>query len=124
MEIEIDRVTELNILLFMQLAGLPEQAVTAGMYWQGEQFQTWLTLRNGRINISQCMPLEPFDDSMLLPALRRWQPANFSGIPQRIFRLCGGLVISCCPATGSTAEIWLQMHRRQQVFLGALCKFH
>lgn len=119
---ELDRVTELNILLFIQLAGLPVRQAAAGMYWQGEKFQTWISWQNDRIHISQCMPLAPFDDSLLPLALRCWQPADFAGIPQRIFQLRGGLAMSCCPAADSTAELWLRVHRRQQAFLESLCK--
>ncbi|MGL5701170.1 MAG: type III secretion system protein SsaM [Kluyvera sp.] len=118
----LDKVTELNILLFMQLADLPARPVSAEMYWQGERFQTWLTWRGGRIHISQCMPLEPFDDTLLLLALSRWQPAYFSGIPQRIFQLRRSLAIVCCPDADSAAELWLRVHRRQQAFLESLCK--
>ncbi|ENP5941689.1 type III secretion system protein SsaM [Salmonella enterica] len=118
----LDRVTELNILLFMQLAELPIRPAAAGMYWQGERFQTWLSWQDGRIHISQCMPLDPFDDNLLLLALQRWQPADFTGIPQRIFQLRSGLAMSCCPAADSAAELWLRVHRRQQAFLESLCK--
>lgn len=119
---ELDRVTELNIRLFTQLAGLPVRPAAAGMYWQGEKFQTWISWQNGRIHISQCMPLAPFDDNLLPLALQRWQPADFAGIPQRIFQLHDNLAISCCPAAESTAELWLRVHRRQQAFLESLCK--
>ena len=118
----LDRVTELNILLFMQLAELPARPAAAGMYWQGEQFQTWLSWLDGRIQISQCMPLAPYDEHLLLLALQRWNPADFAGIPQRIFQLRGALAISCCPAVDSAAELWLRVHRRQQAFLESLCK--
>lgn len=118
----LDRVTELNILLFMQLAELPVRPAAAGMYWQGERFQTWLSWQDGRVHISQCMPLDPFDDNLLLLALQRWQPADFAGIPQRIFQLRGDLAISCCPAVDSAAEVWLRVYRRQQAFLESLCK--
>lgn len=118
----LDRVTELNIMLFMQLAELPARPATAGMYWQGEWFQTWLSWQDGRIHISQCMPLDPFDDNLLLLALQRWQPTDFTGIPQRIFQLRSGLAMSCCPAVDSAAELWLRVHSRQQAFLESLCK--
>lgn len=118
----LDRTTELNILLFMQLAGLSVRPVSAEMYWQIDMFQTWLTWRDGRIHISQCMLQDPFDDNLLLLALNRWQPAYFIGIPQRIFQLRCGLAMSCCPAVDSAAELWLRVHRRQQAFLGSLCK--
>ncbi|KML18226.1 type III secretion system protein SsaM [Leclercia adecarboxylata] len=119
---EIDRVTELNILLFTQLAELPALPNADGIYCQGERFQTWLSWQDGRIHISQCMPLAPFDDNLLLLALQRWKPAEFFGIPQRIFQLSCGLAISCCPAVDSPAELWLQVHHRQQAFLESLCK--
>lgn len=118
----LDRVTELNILLFMQLAELPAQPAAAGMYWQGERFQTWLNWHDGRIHISQCMPLAPYDDNLLLLALQRWKPADFAGIPQRIFQLRSCLAMSCCPAIDSTAELWLRVHRWQQAFLESLCQ--
>lgn len=119
---ELDRVTELNIILFMQLAELPVRPVVAGMYWQGERFQTWLNWQDGRIHISQCMPFPPYDDNLLLLALQRCKPTDFSGIPQRIFQLRSCLAMSCCPAEDSTAELWLRLHRRQQAFLESLCK--
>lgn len=118
----LDRVTELNILLFMQLAELPKRPVSAGMYWPGERFKTWLSLQDGRVHISQCMPLAPFDDNLLFLALQHWKTADFAGIPQRIFQLRSGLAMSCCPAVDSTAELWLRVHSRQQAFLESLCK--
>ncbi|MGG1905383.1 type III secretion system protein SsaM [Enterobacter ludwigii] len=118
----LDRVTELNILLFIQLAELPARPAAAGMYWQGERFQTWLSWQDGRLHISQCMPLAPYDDNLLLLALQRWKPADFAGIPQRIFQLRGSLAMSCCPAVDSAAELWLRVHRLQQAFLESLCK--
>lgn len=118
----LDRVTELNMLLFMQLAELPVRPAAAGMYWKGERFQTWLSWQDGRIHISQSMPLAPYDDNLLLLALQRWKSAEFAGIPQRIFQLRSCLAMSCCPAVDSAAELWLRVHRRQQAFLESLCK--
>ncbi|EHT97945.1 secretion system apparatus protein [Pantoea stewartii subsp. stewartii DC283] len=68
------------------------------------------------------MPLAPYDDNLLLLALQRWKPADFAGIPQRIFQLRDSLAMSCCPAVDSAAELWLRVHRRQQAFLESLCK--
>ena len=117
----LDRVTELNMRLFMQLADLPVCPVSTSMHWQKEQFQTWLNWQEGRLHLSQCLAPERFDSTCLLRALQRWQPAFFSGIPQRFFQLSRGLVISCCLIPDSTAELWLRLHQRQQSFLTSVC---
>lgn len=118
----LDRVTELNIQLFMQLVGIPGRQPTSDMYWQSEKYEIWLNYREGRLHISHCLLLEPFDNNLLTLALHLWQPAYFAGIPQRLFQLRRGLVISCSPAVGSAAQLWFRIYQCQQAFLESLCK--
>jgi|SRR5471030_570749 len=118
----LDLITERNIQLFIQLADLDSCRASADMYWCTSKYETWLNYRGGRMHISQCLPPTPYDNDRLLLALRSWQPARFSGIPQRFFQLRRGLVISATPVADSGAELWLWLHRRQQRFLETLCQ--
>ncbi|MCW2481574.1 type III secretion system protein SsaM [Candidatus Symbiopectobacterium sp. NZEC135] len=118
----LDLFIERNIQRFIQLADLAEQPPSAEMQWNDRGFQTFLTFRQGRMHISQCL-LDPWrDDALLLLALQRAHPAWFAGIPQRVFTLRQGMVISCAPMADSVAEQWLWLHRRQRTFLEKLCK--
>ncbi len=118
----LDLFIERNIQRFMQLAELEAQPLSAEMQWLDRGFQTFLTFRQGRMHISQCL-LDPWcDDTLLLLALQRAHPAWFAGIPQRIFSLRRGMVISCSPMADSVAEQWLWLHRRQRTFMERLCK--
>ncbi|WP_145558807.1 type III secretion system protein SsaM [Yersinia mollaretii] len=118
----LDLVTERNIQLFIQLAGMPTCRAATDMCWSCEKYETYLNYRDRRIHLSQCLLQGSFDNNLLLLALNRWQPCDFVGIPQRFFQLRRGLVISCAPTADSSAELWLRLHRRQQAFLELLCK--
>lgn len=118
---ELDLVTERNIELFMRLAELSEQPITPCMSWWQAQFETYLGYQNGRVYISQLFPQMPFNEVLLRQGLSKWQPAHFYGIPQRVFHLRQGMVISCSPPANSLAELWLALHRRQKAFMGGLC---
>src|SRR5471030_295799 len=115
-------VIERNIQLFIQLAGMQACRASTDMCWHTAKYETYLNYRSGRMHISQCLPQDPFDNTLLLLALHRWHPARFAGIPQRFFQLSRGLVMSCSPAEDSAAELWLWIHRRQQAFLESLWK--
>lgn len=118
----VDLLTERNIQRFIQLAELNDCPVSDAMQWRSDEYLTSLTFRDGRMHISQCLLLRWLEGELLRQALNRWQPARFAGIPQRIFHLRCGMAISCCPMAGSTAEVWLWLHRRQRHFLETLCK--
>lgn len=118
---ELDLVTERNIQLFMRLAELSARPVAAYMSWSRVQHETYLSYRNGRIHISQLFPYRPFDPQLLHQVLVDWQPAQFFGIPQRLFHLRQGMVIDCSPPANSSAELWLSLHHRQIAFLEVRC---
>lgn len=118
---DIDLMMERNLQLFMRLAGLPEINVVPLMCWRISQREIFLEHRSGRLHISYCIPAVCHDDTLLYSGLSSWHPARFAGVPQRLYRLRHGMVISCAAPVGSNAEFWLLLHQKQKGFLEALC---
>ncbi|EIP7387005.1 type III secretion system apparatus protein [Salmonella enterica] len=116
-----DLITERNIQLFIQLAGLTEQPLATNMFWRQGQYETYLNYQNGRIHLCQILQQAFLDEDLLFKALANWQPAVFQGIPQRLFLLRDGLAMSCSPPPSSSAELWLRLHHRQIKFLESQC---
>ncbi|ECF6028796.1 type III secretion system protein SsaM [Salmonella enterica subsp. salamae serovar Greenside] len=116
-----DLITERNIQLFIQLAGLAERPLATNMFWRQGQYETYLNYQNGRIHLCQILQQTFLDDDLLFKALTNWKPAVFQGIPQRLFLLRDGLAMSCSPPPSSSAELWLRLHHRQIKFLESQC---
>ncbi|HCL5255140.1 TPA: SPI-2 type III secretion system apparatus protein SsaM [Salmonella enterica] len=116
-----DLITERNIQLFIQLAGLAERPLATNMFWRQGQYETYLNYQNGRIHLCQILQQTFLDEDLLFKALTNWKPAVFQGIPQRLFLLCDGLAMSCSPPPSSSAELWLRLHHRQIKFLESQC---
>ncbi|WP_342322900.1 type III secretion system protein SsaM [Kosakonia sp. BYX6] len=116
---EWDLVTQRNIQLFIRLAGLAHHPLAADMQWRQAHYQTHLGYRHGRVSLCQLFPHSPFDKVRLLTLLSDWRPSAFYGIPQRVFQVRKGLAISCSPPPDSSAELWLQLHRRQIALMGS-----
>ncbi|ECG8588918.1 type III secretion system apparatus protein [Salmonella enterica subsp. salamae] len=116
-----DLITERNIQLFIRLSGLAERPLATNMFWQQGQYETYLNYQSGRIHLCQIFLQTFLDEELLVKALTNWQPARFTGIPQRLFLLRDGLAISCSPPPASTAELWLRLYHRQIKFLESQC---
>ncbi|MJG39377.1 SPI-2 type III secretion system apparatus protein SsaM [Salmonella enterica subsp. salamae] len=116
-----DFITERNIQLFIQLAGLAERPLATNMFWRQGQYETYLNYQNGRIHLCQILQQTFLDEDLLFKALTNWKPAVFQGIPQRLFLLRDGLAMSCSPPPSSSAELWLRLHHRQIKFLESQC---
>ncbi|EKN4941812.1 SPI-2 type III secretion system apparatus protein SsaM [Salmonella enterica] len=116
-----DLITERNIQLFIQLAGLAERPLATNMFWRQGQYETYLNYHNGRIHLCQILKQTFLDEELLFKALANWKPAAFQGIPQRLFLLRDGLAMSCSPPLSSSAELWLRLHYRQIKFLESQC---
>ncbi|ECF7065883.1 TPA: SPI-2 type III secretion system apparatus protein SsaM [Salmonella enterica] len=116
-----DLITERNIQLFIQLAGLAERPLAKNMFWRQGQYETYLNYQNGRIHLCQILQQTFLDEDLLFKALTNWKPAVFQGIPQRLFLLRDGLAMSCSPPPSSSAELWLRLHHRQIKFLESQC---
>ncbi|HAE2267534.1 TPA_asm: SPI-2 type III secretion system apparatus protein SsaM [Salmonella enterica subsp. salamae serovar 60:g,m,t:z6] len=116
-----DLITERNIQLFIQLAGLTERPLATNMFWRQGQYETYLNYQNGRIHLCQILQQTFLDEDLLFKALTNWKPAMFQGIPQRLFLLRDGLAMSCSPPPSSSAELWLRLHHRQIKFLESQC---
>lgn len=116
-----DLITERNIQLFIQLAGLTERPLATNMLWRQGQYETYLNYQNGRIHLCQILQQTFLDEDLLFKALTNWKPAMFQGIPQRLFLLRDGLAMSCSPPPSSSAELWLRLHHRQIKFLESQC---
>lgn len=120
----IDLVTERNIQKFISLINLPYRPVTPSMYWQDsrrQNYEYYLNYRYSRVHLSQCFTQPQSDNELLRKGISSWTLRYFSGIPQRVFRLRRGIVISCSPPADSGAELWLFLHFRQKAFLESLC---
>ncbi len=96
-----DLITERNIQLFIQLAGLAERPLATNMFWRQGQYETYLNYHNGRIHLCQILKQTFLDEDLLFKALTHWKPAAFQGIPQRLFLLRDGLAMSCSPPLSS-----------------------
>ncbi|ASO59796.1 type III secretion system apparatus protein [Salmonella enterica] len=116
-----DLITERNIQLFIRLSGLAERPLATNMFWRQGQYETYLNYQNGRIHLCQILQQTFLDEDLLFKALTNWKPAEFIGIPQRLFLLRDGLAISCSPPPSSSAELWLRLHHRQIKFLESQC---
>ncbi|EAW1720763.1 type III secretion system apparatus protein [Salmonella enterica subsp. indica] len=116
-----DLITERNIQLFIQLAGLAERPLATNMFWRQGQYETYLSYQNGRIHLCQIRQQAFLDEDLLFNALTNWKSAVFQGIPQRLFLLHDGLAMSCSPPPSSSAELWLRLHHRQIKFLESQC---
>ncbi|ECC8323129.1 SPI-2 type III secretion system apparatus protein SsaM [Salmonella enterica] len=116
-----DLITERNIQLFIQLAGLAERPLATNMFWRQGQYETYLNYHNGRIHLCQILKQTFLDEELLFKALANWKPAAFQGIPQRLFLLRDGLAMSSSPPLSSSAELWLRLHHRQIKFLESQC---
>ncbi|EGM9061470.1 type III secretion system apparatus protein [Salmonella enterica] len=116
-----DLITERNIQLFIRLSGLAERPLATNMFWRQGQYETYLNYQNGRIHLCQILQQTFLDEDLLFNALTNWKPAEFIGIPQRLFLLRDGLAISCSPPPSSSAELWLRLHHRQIKFLESQC---
>ena len=116
-----DLITERNIQLFIQLAGLAERPLATNMFWRQGQYETCLNYHNGRIHLCQILKQTFLDEELLFKALANWKPAAFQGIPQRLFLLRDGLAMSCSPPLSSSAELWLRLQHRQIKFLESQC---
>ncbi|EAN1747399.1 type III secretion system apparatus protein [Salmonella enterica] len=116
-----DLITERNIQLFIRLSGLAERPLATNMFWRQGQYETYLNYQNGRIHLCQILQQTFLDEDLLFKALTNWKPADFIGIPQRLFLLRDGLAISCSPPPSSSAELWLRLHHRQIKFLESQC---
>ncbi|EIM7759567.1 SPI-2 type III secretion system apparatus protein SsaM [Salmonella enterica] len=116
-----DLITERNIQLFIQLAGLAERPLATNMFWRQGQYETYLNYHNGRIHLCQILKQTFLDEELLFKALANWKPAAFQGIPQRLFLLRDGLAMSCSPPLSSSAGLWLRLHHRQIKFLESQC---
>ncbi|MBH0757104.1 SPI-2 type III secretion system apparatus protein SsaM [Salmonella enterica] len=116
-----DLISERNIQLFIQLAGLAERPLATNMFWRQGQYETYLNYHNGRIHLCQILKQTFLDEELLFKALANWKPAAFQGIPQRLFLLRDGLAMSCSPPLSSSAELWLRLHHRQIKFLESQC---
>lgn len=116
-----DLITERNVQLFIRLAGLEVYPLARNMVWQRGQYETHLGYVNGRVHLSQIyLCLHPGEE-MLARLLSHWLPTKFAGIPQRMSLTRRGVAISCSPPTGSSAELWWLLHRRQITFLESQC---
>ncbi len=63
---DCDLITERNIQLFIQLAGLAQRPLATNMFWRQGQYETYLNYHNGRIHLCQILKQTFLDEDLLL----------------------------------------------------------
>ncbi|CNF61197.1 TPA: type III secretion system protein [Yersinia enterocolitica] len=117
---EMDLVVTRNLQLFTQMAELPCSKLSSRMEWQIEQRLVFLEWRNGRLLLTSGVQHRCYHLEDLLLLQRSWQLERFNGVPQRIYLLKMGMMVSCSPPVSSGAECWFQLYQQQCALLRRL----
>ncbi|MGE4802541.1 type III secretion system protein [Yersinia hibernica] len=117
---EMDLVVTRNLQLFTQMAELPCSVLTSRMEWQIEQRLVFLEWRNARLLLTCGVQHRHYHHDDLLLLQECWQLERFNGVPQRIYLLKMGLMVSCSPPALSGAECWYQLYQQQRALLRRL----
>lgn len=117
---EMDLVATRNLQLFIQMAELPCSAITACMEWQIGPRRIFLEWRNGRLLLTTGVQHRHYHHEDLLLLQECWQLERFNGVPQRIYLLNMGMMVSCSPPAASGAECWYQLYQQQCALLRRL----
>ncbi|CFB69774.1 TPA: type III secretion system protein [Yersinia enterocolitica] len=117
---EMDLVVTRNLQLFTQMAELPCSKLSSRMEWQIEQRLVFLEWRNERLLLTSGVQHRRYHFEDLLLLQRSWQLERFNGVPQRIYLLKMGMMVSCSPPVSSGAECWFQLYQQQCALLRRL----
>ncbi len=116
----MDLVMTRNLQLFVKLAELPCKAVASCMEWRIGQRAVFIEIKQQRLLLTtgRLKAMPSLDELRTLQ--QRWRLERFQGIPQRIYRLGTGIMVSCCPHAAAGAEFWYQLYKQQCVLLRSL----
>lgn len=117
---EMDLVVTRNLQLFTQMAELPCSTLSSRMEWQIDQRLVFLEWRNARLLLTSGVQYRRYHFEDLLLLQRSWQLERFNGVPQRIYLLKIGMMVSCSPPASSGAECWFQLYQQQRALLRRL----
>jgi hypothetical protein len=119
---EMDLVMTRNLQLFIRMAELPCSTITARMQWQLGQQVVFLEWRASKLlltcGLQNAYRRYHSDDLMRLQ--QSWRLERFKGVPQRIYLLNMGIMVSCSPPALSDAEFWYQLYQQQRALLRCL----
>ncbi len=119
----LDLITERNIQLFIQLAGLAERPLATNMFWRQGQYETYhLNYHNGRIHLCQILKQNLLRRRPVFKALTHWKKTcSVPWYSSTIILLSrDGLAMSCSPPLPA-CRAWLRLHHRQIKFLESQC---
>ncbi|CNI25163.1 type III secretion system protein [Yersinia pekkanenii] len=132
---DMDLVVTRNLQLFIRMAELPCAGITSRMQWQLDQRVVLLEWRASRLLLTcglqhQSSPYQPsqhqpsqhqrYTSDDLLRLQQCWRLEQFNGVPQRIYLLKMGIMVSCSAPELSGAEFWYQLYRQQGALLRRL----
>ncbi|CNI63522.1 MULTISPECIES: type III secretion system protein [Yersinia] len=117
---EMDLVVTRNLQLFIRMADLPCTQLSARMQWQIGQQLVFLEWRNARLLLTSGVQHRHYDMDDLLQLQQCWQIERFNGVPQRIYLLKMGMMVSCSPPAASGAEFWYLLYQQQRALLRRL----
>ncbi|CNE94155.1 hypothetical protein [Yersinia frederiksenii] len=117
---EMDLVVTRNLQLFIRMAELPCTHIAARMQWQIGAQLVFLEWRNARLLLTCGIQQRHYHHDDLLLLQQCWQLERFNGVPQRIYLLKLGMMVSCSPPALSGAEFWFQLYQQQRALLRRL----
>ncbi|EFL91880.1 type III secretion system apparatus protein [Candidatus Regiella insecticola LSR1] len=117
---DMDLVVVRNLQLFFRLAELPYTEVKPSMEWRIGQRAVFIEVHQQRILLTTGRLNPQANLEELRTLQQRWRLERFYGIPQRIYLLSIGIMVSCCPHTASGAEFWYQIYKQQYALLKTL----
>lgn len=117
---DINLVVTRNLQLFVRLAQLPCESIESCMEWRIGQRAVFLEVRQQRVLLTTGRLQEYANNTQLFDLQKRWRLERFQGIPQRIYLLNAGVMVSCCFDFSSRAELWYQIYLQQYALLRSL----
>lgn len=117
---EMDLVVTRNLQLFTRMAGLSYSSLAPRMQWVIGQRLVFLEWRNERLQLTCGLQHRHYQHEDLLQLQQCWQLERFNGVPQRIYLLQLGIMVSCSPPAFSGAEFWYQLYQQQCTLLRRL----
>ncbi|MDA5498181.1 type III secretion system protein [Yersinia aleksiciae] len=117
---EMDLVVTRNLQLFTRMAELPCSVITSCMQWQLDQRVVFLEWRASKLLLTCGLQHRRYTTDDLLRLQQCWRLERFNGVPQRIYLLNTGMMVSCSPPPQSGAEFWYLLYRQQCALLRQL----
>ncbi|CNC53973.1 type III secretion system protein SsaM [Yersinia frederiksenii] len=117
---EMDLVVTRNLQWFIRMAELPCTQLAARMQWQMGAQLVFLEWHNARLLLTCGVQHRHYHQDDVVQLQKCWQLERFNGVPQRIYLLKMGMMVSCSPPASSDAEFWFQLYQQQRALLRRL----